>query len=401
MKLWKKSKHYMDFIEACVNTWYKLIPMQERMVNFQCWYSTLSLPKQIQQWLMQWETMFINTDIYNEWMRKKCDNITFSFQRSFSHSNYFCVPKIILGGFPKAGTTYLYNIIVSHPGIKKPMAKEQHFWREFIHHPKMDSFVSILVYLYQYKRAAESMELATDSVVSIDGSASTVFSSAQHWVDINKDICIAPILLSRLLPHSKYIFILREPAERLWSDFWYSCSKKHLKSIDGNTSKFENIVNTSAEFFHNTTVRAVQHFKSCLSQNRSTFECVMKANSDVGAHSACKSVRLGLSIYYYHLVKWYGLIPRDHIFLLRFEDLVNDTKNSINGLWAFLELEELRWSDVQLLLHKIKKNSLGSWMKGVKSESFKMLPETRELLTTFFRPFNAKLTSLVNDNFFM
>lgn len=401
----------MEFIQTAESTWFKLIPKQEEMINFQCWYSTLSLPVRVQEWLEKWQTLFENTT-YVDYIRKinensniknSLHNSSFSLHNRSIPYNHFCVPRINLGGFPKAGTTTLYNIITSHPKIMTPLVKERHFWREYIHYPPYHDFlnVAVLIYLYQFKGAANSMDFGTNSVCTIDGSASTVFSSGRHWVDINKDVCLAPILMSRFLPFTKHIFILRDPAERLWSDFWYTCSKKHVRQHSKTmTSRFEKIYNKSSEVFHNKTVLAVQQFESCVSQKRTMFECVMKANSDVGALSACKTVRLGLSLYYYHLVKWYGLFPKHNILLLRFEDLINDAANTMKKVWTFLRLEELG-SDVEQLLHKVETNSLNSWMKGVESNTFKMLPETRELLATFFYPFNAKLASFINDKKFL
>ena len=39
---------------------------------------------------------------------------------------------------------------------------------------------------------------------------------------------------------------------------------------------------------------------------------------------ACKGPRIGLSLYYFHIVRWLNILPRDHILFLRTEDFLTD-----------------------------------------------------------------------------
>ena len=39
---------------------------------------------------------------------------------------------------------------------------------------------------------------------------------------------------------------------------------------------------------------------------------------------ACSGPRLGLSLYYFHLVRWMGVLPRNQLLFLRTEDLLEN-----------------------------------------------------------------------------
>lgn len=121
-------------------------------------------------------------------------------------------------------------------------------------------------------------------------------------MDVENDACTAPILLSRLLPETKLIFIVRNPSERLWSDFWYTCSKRKLRDNFGKMPHaFQELYWNAPDSFHDYAMNEIEDFKKCIKRSQIHLECVMKANSEVGMLSACKKVRLGLSLYYYHL----------------------------------------------------------------------------------------------------
>ena len=390
----------MNIIINLEHTWHKFIPEQSKMINSQCWYSSLHVSKPVQNHLESWQTLFSKlADTYTSSLVNITDVHT-CVSKSDTCSRYFCLPRVIFGGFPKSGTTTLYNLITSHPNMIKPLQKERQFWREYIQEPVYDGFdsVSVLVYLYSFKKAAYVMEKTSGNLLTIDSSASTVFASSKRWVDLEKDICIAPVLISRLLPATKFIFIVRNPAERLWSDFWYTCSKTRVLDKSGTvTHEFKKMYSNAPELFHNYTVREIEKFNNCLLTSRSHFECVVNANSDVGILSACNKVRLGLSLYYYHLVKWYSLFSPNQILVLKFEDLVRDVSSTMNKVWTFLNLEELQSGQVERLLQSVEQNSIKSWIKNTPLDNFKMFSQTKELLDRFFYPYNLKLSSLLND----
>ncbi len=376
------------------------------MSNSQCWYSSLNFEESYNKYLENWQTLFSKgTDYYSTRLVNDF-NVTTCTHKSDICPHYFCLPKVILGGFPKAGTTTMYNLISSHPSIAEPLQKERHFWREYICDSHYNGFhnVAVLSYLFYFKKSAILMENNPGVRFTIDGSASTVFAGSNHAnkshiMDIVKNACMTPLLLYRLLPETKFIFIVRNPIDRLWSDFWYTCSKR-IKFDESKrlTAAMQYMYLNASSIFHNYTISEIKKFKRCMTRHNSGLKCVMKANSEIGKLSACKAVRLGLSIYYHHLKKWYEIFPRSNILVLKFENFVHNITSTMKKIWAFLELEEMQSEKIEQLMYTVEQNSLHSWIKVNPSEKFTMFPETKALLYNFFNPYNVKLAVLLNDS---
>ena len=228
---------------------------------------------------------------------------------------------------------------------------------------------------------------------SIDASASTVHASSQPLVMVEKDICVVPLTLFEALPRSKIIIIMRNPIDRLWSDYWYFCSRNEWKS--GNEYVIpKHIPPIASELFHNYTVSAIDDFIKCVRSGQTQFYCTTMAGSWPGKKSFCNNVRLGLSIYYLHVVRWFSVFPQSQILLIRTEDLSAHPSTTMNQVWSFIDVYESS--------HQIKeKINRNAWIDDSKySKYFKMWPETRKILWEFFKPYNLRLAKLLNDERF-
>jgi len=398
------SNDYLKFVSNLEDIWKKIIPTQGDMVNHQCWYSSKNFDREVQRHLESWEILYSNFSIELNEKVLSMSNMNTCINKTNSCSNMFCLPQVVLGGFPKAGTTTLYNLIISHPSIAKPLLKERHFWREYIRKPRYPEFhiTAIWTYLYNFKKATSVISKKTSHLFTIDGSASTVFAGSNYGNDREVNSCIAPMLFSRLLPKTKFIFIVRNPGDRLWSDFWYTCSKKSDRTKSENSAiMFDTLYKNGPKLFHKYVLLEINKFNNCINLTSDYLGCIMAANSEVGAHAACKSVRLGLSIYYYHLIKWYNLFDNNQILILLFENFVNNVSNTMKKVWNFLDVNEIHPSQIVQLMKEVDQNSLESWIENMPRHSFKMLPETRNLLNSFFRPYNLKLVTLLNDSEFL
>ena len=53
---------------------------------------------------------------------------------------------------------------------------------------------------------------------------------------------------------------------------------------------------------------------------------------------ACKGPRIGLSLYYFHIVRWLNILPRDHILFLRTEDFLTDPYTAMKKVTDQFEL---------------------------------------------------------------
>ncbi len=112
------------------------------------------------------------------------------------------IPDIVIGGAPRSGTTFLCELLAKHPGI--------YVAQPFIPEPKVcmtahpDGDVGIL------RRYAEIFRNAPQSSVRIE-KTSYYLENAE-----------ARERLVRLLPQTKFIFILREPVQRAYSNWMRS-----------------------------------------------------------------------------------------------------------------------------------------------------------------------------------
>jgi Sulfotransferase family len=109
------------------------------------------------------------------------------------------LPDIIIGGAPRSGTTFLCELLAKHPDV--------HIAKPFIPEPKVcmtphpDGDVGLL------RRYADIFTDAPSSLVCIE-KTSYYLENAE-----------ARERLVRILPRTKFIFILREPVERAYSNW--------------------------------------------------------------------------------------------------------------------------------------------------------------------------------------
>lgn len=114
-------------------------------------------------------------------------------------------PDFIIGGAPRSGTTWLYELLDRHPGVymAKPVAPEPKF------------FLVDELYAEGPARYQQWFEGAAEGQIA--GEKSTNYlESAQAAGRMARDI-----------PGVKLIFILREPADRAWSNYLWSRMNGH------------------------------------------------------------------------------------------------------------------------------------------------------------------------------
>lgn len=404
------SNVYWKIRNASLTAWYKFIPKYKNMLHSNCWYVNFkqispTLSRKLSSWSklsnidhqysVKEASKIINAVLGNN---QRASFIVNSSWSSVANKDFFCLPKVYLGGVPKCGTTTLYNLIVSHPNIEQPFDKEGQFWREFILAPNQTyRDLEVLLYLYHFSSASKRMKSSNhqNPKLTVDASASTVFASAKKWVNVEMDMCMVPLILSQVLPDTKLVFILRNPTDRLWSDYWYFCSRNQWMDKNGRVVVPDSVLTKSSEIFHNLSISAMQEFFDCVRHGASEFECSMRAYSDTGEIHACQKVRLGISLYYFHVVKWLSVFNRQQLMFVRMEDLIKDPYSVVSAVWRFMDLNPVSKTHFK---NNVKTN-VNTWIGSEKyKENFKMWTITRKSLSTFFAPYNKRLSVLLNDS---
>lgn len=387
------TEFYRGIIADYLRAWNKFVPHQSEMTSCGCWYGTNlnPLPSKLVTRIESMSSFtYVKSFFEKGEVRKIMKNIiSDKAHLSKTPVHYYCLPSVYLIGFPKCGTTLLYKYLESHPLFAKPRWKEGQFWREFVRQEVDYNEFKVLLYLSHFNTASQQIQ-KNSSMFSVDASASTIFASSLPFNVVDMDTCVVPYLLFKTLPRTKIIIVVRNPIERLWSDFWYFCSR--TKWMSGNSYEIpKHIPPIASEIFHNLSILAIKEFQNCIESGHTPNYCATLSGSFSGGELACNTVRLGLSLYYVHIIRWLSIFPRKQILLFRMEDLIADSSNTMHHVWSFLSVHDIK----KVVSTKVNSNS---WIKNNKYSSyFKMWPETRELLQNFFHPYNNMLADLLHN----
>ena len=189
----------------------------------------------------------------------------------------YCLPKVLLAGFPKCATSSLYYMMIKHPQLARPRMKEQHIFR--------DSFldtdiklpykqIQMLYYIYHFERASHEILRSPDHI-TIDGSTTTIVPGLYVPYNQVEDMCIMPRMATNMIPGMKMIIMMRNPSDRLYSDYWYLCGKFSWKDGRDVNIPVDYLKNATRDF-HQMTSEMINSFNRCI-KNESVFECVRKA----------------------------------------------------------------------------------------------------------------------------
>ncbi len=111
------------------------------------------------------------------------------------------LPEFIIGGAPRSGTTWLYELLDRHPGVHmaKPLAPEPKFFL------RDDEYAKGLQYY------SDRWFAGVDPAKAAGEKSTDYLESAE-----------AAARIAHRLPHVKLIFILREPVSRAYSNYLWS-----------------------------------------------------------------------------------------------------------------------------------------------------------------------------------
>ena len=351
-----------------------------------CWHSWLAIPRQQEKaldQLSQGEGVALNQTFRNRLYRK-----IFEPALHQNRTVLQCLPAFFLAGFPKSGTTTLHKALYRHRMIAKPPTKEPHWWTRMpLDNDQYYLRLAFTRYLQYYYNDANWLIKRNRKMLVYDGSQSTLWDS-NFFVD-NKDYCAMPVAVSHILPSAKFIVVMRNPVTRTFSHYIYSCTQS-LVDREWLTHPKSRV----SEIFHEQVVSEVSYFNDCLSNNRTVFECASHQKFSVDKKTPCGSLgyRLVVSIYYLHLLKWLQFFPRENFLFLRLEDMSKEPQTFMTKITRFLNISILPSSRVRWTF---------SHRENTRNVHIAMLPETRKLLSEFFRPFNYQLVRLTGDRRFL
>ena len=358
-----------------------------------CWYSDLHIQNSIPSG--QFLTEFVHLGVFRDNILLKYGNTLGDDSNPLNLTHHgdkrlYCLPKFYLAGFRKTGTTSLYEYITQHEDAVKPVTKEGQFWHVFTHgehESRAAKRLQILWYLKHFSYAAEHIE-KFPAAVTIDASVSTLRSNGKLSLAKDEDICLIPSLVSSVYPQSRFIVLMRDPVERLFSDFWYDC--------DGMKRKCD--LHHAPALFHNLTLAALSDFNQCINEGVSEFECARLATDVIKIYhrskDPCYEIRLGHGLYYYHIAKWLNVFPMEQFLFLTNEEMSSNLTATMRKIWEFMGLKPIDQTKRTLM----SKHQNVNWVhSGNYEDKVYMLPETAALLREFYKLFNERLALLLKD----
>lgn len=294
-----------------------------------------------------------------------------------------CLPYFYLIGVDKCGTTDLFTRMLHHPQILRTNAvnsKETHWWswRRFGY----DVFVnnSKIQHFEDYLKVFDSTSSRLNKKQVFGDGSPTYFWDFTGWplIPQNKGKrnpeYLTPHCIHHLTPKSKFILILRNPIERLYSDYLFLFRK-----------------NISPESFHEGVMSALKLFNDC-EKVHGTRLCLY--NKTLHMHTY---VRILIGLYGNYLLEWFDVFSTDQFLIIKTEEYKNDIAGHLEKVFKFLELDQLSNEHLKKISSGRHAFERSDDMKKIGA----MLPTTRILLKQFYSRSRFKVNVILGDKRFI
>ncbi|KAK3584633.1 hypothetical protein CHS0354_003917, partial [Potamilus streckersoni] len=232
-----------------------------------------------------------------------------------------CLPYFHIIGVCKTGTTDLFLRMTQHPQIlanKGILNKETWFWawkrykHEIFHKGRLKQAMTLEDFLDCFNSETIKMyTIKTDQykdfhpMVTGHGDPMDFWDQAswkmipQNDPNLDEPVYTTPHLIKHVNPGVKLILLLRDPIERLFSNYLHGAFGRNSKQFT----------------LH-----------------------VLASIEKLGQCSKKRSTPISASLYSIHLKEWLKVFPRKQIFVMRTEDYSKDIAGSLLKIFKFLEL---------------------------------------------------------------
>lgn len=320
-------------------------------------------------------------------------------------SSVVCLPKVFLAGFPKCGSSYLYCLFEQLSSTHRidSLVKEPHFWvprgpfgQGSIHQFPHDR-TEIVPYLLNFLPAVQS-ELDSGFSAPIDGSPNLLF----QWRPYRRNegivnYCLTPAVLPQVLPDSKFIVVMRNPVDMLYSAYWFSCSDLNIELSRDQQKRMP-------DEFHKKVLIKIQIFESCL-RSAPIDKCMMDVFKKLDdSFKYCGRIRMEIGFYYLYIRKWLAVISREQFMFLTTEELETERESVEERILDFVDgrragVGHRRTSDgVRFTRGSTFCDNIQTRYDYHHNPELRMKGDTRTILSAFYKPYNRKLATLLHDD---
>ena len=291
----------------------------------------------------------------------------------------------------KCGTTDLYRRLNMHPHIAPSHNKGPHFWDE---KHTVDWYLNIystsVPAVQQCVRCcvaaprsrAVSLTLPSrDPTHAIIGDASSntlTYSGVgvRHVRQAPGGVSL-PQVLAALQPALRMVAVLRNPVDRLYSAFYYY--GHYAARFGANADGFHKYVQTQLDTFAGCT--AARH------------ECAIEGYGRVE--------QLVKGMYAMFLPDYFAAFPREQLLVLRSEAYSDDISIGLRAAMRHVGLDDPPPAVWERMVGGKRSNSRQGNGAGRGGDAGDMRPDTRAMLTAFYRSYNEELATLLDDNSYL
>ena len=408
----------------------KVIPMSYDSPNSHCWKMNYEVRTKGQHVWGHIGNVTFNQVIPDDYRSSLLRDVQNNFNNHFT-SKTICLPSLFLLGFPKCGSTFLWCLIerVINTTIKvKPASfKEPGWWYERHDTVKTLDASELGRYIANFATPIRAVDTSRQTnVVFAEGTpgmayAAPRFDQKDH---LQLNYCLLPTVVPHLLPLSKFIMIMRNPVDALYSLFWWACkgrlTNRTQKAVPNAFHKgvmlkmgtFNKCMRDeeTEEISHACSLSAAD-YSLCISHPKRLAlldKCVSKISpgefvTKKSGLPGCAKIGFNMYMYYVHVRRWLSVTPRDNFYFLT----LNDTSDPVGVAKRVFQMMDipLPTSDFDQVAMKAytecqqrknkQKISYGD------SSVLQMRTDTRRNLEKFFAPFNKMLSDLLGDSKFL
>lgn len=257
--------------------------------------------------------------------------------------HFHVLPNFLIIGAPRSGTSSLYYYLTQHPSISSCKIKEPNYFAMY-YDRSLDWYRTFFPTVWSKSRYEKKQKRKF-----VTGEASTQYYWHPH----------VPNRVKEVLPDVKLIMLLRNPAERSFSQYNMEVRHGH------ENLSFED---------------AIKNEKNRI---KGEYEKMLNDDTYFSAKYTMYAY-LEKSIYVNYLKNWLTFFPRKNFLFIKSENFYQETSHVVNKIFEFLDLPILS-VDTSKILKKRSYQAMNS--------------NTKKQLTKYFKPFNEQLYSLTKENF--
>eukprot|EP00039_Didymoeca_costata_P027150 m.17544 g.17544 ORF g.17544 m.17544 type:complete len:369 (-) comp6047_c0_seq2:2998-4104(-) len=308
-------------------------------------------------------------------------------------STVTCLPGFFIIGGAKCGTTDLAMRLNKHPLLALSHHKEPHWWTRCSTYrkkpcPSHDNMNALNISLQAYLKNWEHEELVSKNQLAFEASCSTISDFRQGYV--------IPQLLKRVYREYssklKFLLIARNPVARAWSDYVYFKTRILIKKQE----KSKAIDLPDPKEFHEWITDEISHFRTC-NLRYTPVDCIL---NKLPQRWDLRRAVIKHGLYHPVLELWLQSFEPTQFLVLSSESYFANTSKYLKQTIDFLGLPEYTKEELSEALMSGIANEKETLLDVLPPAThhhlsvIKMLPETKELMISFHKPFQEKFVTL-------